>query len=90
MAKPIKKGKSRYSSGFNGKQIGGFIIGILFFAAVAFGIYWLYHNYNTPSGGGNSAVAPLQKFITDHGLQSSGLLILAIGGLLFAFIFNKK
>ncbi|MCH5586477.1 hypothetical protein MK805_16170 [Shimazuella sp. AN120528] len=90
MAKPIKKGKSRYSSGFNGKQIGGFIIGILFFAAVAFGIYWLYHNYSASGSGGSSVAMPIQKFIKDQGLQSSGLLILAIGGVLFAFIFNKK
>lgn len=91
MAKPIKKGKSRYSSGFSGKQIGGFIIGILFFAAVVFAIYLLYHNYTAaPSGGGNGVIAPIQKFIKDNGLESSGLLILAIGGLLFAFIFNKK
>lgn len=90
MAKPIKKGKSRYSGGFSGKQIGGFIIGILFFAAVVLGIYWLYHNYRAPNSGGNDVLAPVQKFITDHGFQSSGLLILAIGGLLFAYIFNKK
>jgi hypothetical protein len=90
MAKPIKKGKSRYSSGFSGKQIGGVIIGILFFAAVAYGIYWLYHDYTAPGSGGNSGTAFIQKFITDNELQSSGLLILAIGGLLIAFLFNKK
>jgi CDP-diglyceride synthetase len=94
MAKPIKKGKSRISSGFSGKQVAGFIIGILFFIVVAFAVYWLYHNYTAAlpgtSGGGNDILAPIQKFMADKGLQSSGLLILAIGGLLFAFIFNKK
>ncbi|WP_028777914.1 hypothetical protein [Shimazuella kribbensis] len=89
MAKPIKKGKSRHSSSFSSKQVVGVLLGILFFAAIVYGIYWLYHN-GTSSSVTNNGVSSIKNFINDTGLQSTGLLVLAVGGVLFAFIFNKK
>ncbi|MXQ54007.1 hypothetical protein [Shimazuella alba] len=90
MAKPIKKGKSRYSRSFSGKQVGGFLIALLFFAAIVFGIYWFYHNSGTTNNIASNGISSIQKLIKDNGLQSTGILVLAVGGLLFAFIFNKK
>jgi hypothetical protein len=90
MAKPIKKGKSRISSGFNGKQIGGLMIGILFFATIVFGVYWMYHNTSATNTVTNNGVSSIQKFISDNGIQTTGILVVVVGGLLYTFIFNKK
>jgi hypothetical protein len=90
MAKPIKKGKSRYSSGFSSKQVIGILLGIIIFAAIAYGIYWFYQNGTPSTGVTNNSVSSIKNFISNTGLQSTGILILAVGGVLFAFIFNKK
>jgi hypothetical protein len=94
MAKPIKKGKRRYGSGFHGKQIAGIIIGVLIFAAIIFGIYWIYQNQGTVTttvSESNINIGDrIQNFIKDSGLESSWILFVAIGGMLIAYIFNKK
>jgi hypothetical protein len=92
VAKPIKKGKPRYGSGFRIKQILGMIIGAFLFAAILFGVYWIYQNQGTVSTtvSESNIGEKIQTFIKNSGLQSSWLLIVAIGGMLIAYIFNKK
>jgi len=90
MAKPIKKNKARFSGSMNFRQVGSFVVGILLFVAIIFGVYWFYHHNEATKKTTDQSVATIMQSFNQNGLKSTGVLVLAVGGTLFAFIFNKK
>jgi hypothetical protein len=90
MAKPIKKNKARFTSNINFRKAGKFVAGILFFVVIIFGIYWLIQ-YNEPTKKTtDQGISNITESIEQNGLLPTGILVLAVGGVLYAFISNKK
>jgi hypothetical protein len=90
MAKPIKKNKARFTSNINSRKVGRFVAGVLFFVAIIFGVYWLYQHNEPTKKTTNNGISTITESIKQNGLIPTGVLILAIGGVVFAFISNKK
>lgn len=100
MAKPIKKNKSRSSLipglilgfilGRSGRNRNGSFLGFILITIILL-VFYCFYVYNPAiKAFVDHYLGSAVKSFKQNTLQTSGIAIIAIGGLLWAFIFNKK